>query len=236
MADARSIRGASWDVVATVLSDRASDGIAIIALFSTANTVLLLLVAASRLLFGMASRGALSERLSYVHTRRQTPIIASGLCLVIAAAFASFGDIGLVAEAANFAIFMGFGAVNVSLIVLRLTRPGVERPFRVPGAIAGIPVLPIAALGTIALMIAHLEAGAIAIGVLIALMGAGASLISKERLAVLRTDPDASEVVKTRRILKARDIHEMKSGQTECVSARCDRPDLVGQLFQGKAL
>ena len=160
------------DVVSTVLGSRASDAVAVVALFSTGNTLLLLLVAASRLIYGMAERNALPGALTYVHPRYRTPVLATAIALLISAGFALFGDIGLVAESANFAIFVGFAAVNVSLIVLRFTRPQLERPFRVPLTIGRVPLLPVAALASIGVMVAHLDAGAIVIGVLIALMGA----------------------------------------------------------------
>src|SRR3970040_2679654 len=52
-------------VGAEVLGDRARDFVAVVALFSTANTILLLLVAASRLIYGMASTAALPRFLAW---------------------------------------------------------------------------------------------------------------------------------------------------------------------------
>jgi APA family basic amino acid/polyamine antiporter len=159
------------DVTATVLGGRASDAVAVVALFSTGNTVLLLLVAASRLIYGMADRKALPTPLAYVHPRLRTPLAATSAALVISAGFALFGDIGLVAESANFAIFLGFAAVNASLIVLRFTQPKLVRPFRVPFNVGRLPLVPVAALATIAVMTLHLALGAILIGLLIVLLG-----------------------------------------------------------------
>jgi APA family basic amino acid/polyamine antiporter len=169
------------DVVSSVLGGRASDAVAVVALFSTGNTLLLLLVASSRLMYGMAEREALPPALAYVHPRYRTPLVATGLALLISAGFALFGDIGLVAESANFAIFIGFAAVNLSLIVLRFTRPELERPFRVPVSIGRLPLVPVAALVSIAVMIGHLDSGAILIGLLIAGVGALAVLVSSGR-------------------------------------------------------
>ena len=163
-----------------MLGDRASDAVAIVALFSTGNTGLLLLVAAPRLIYGMATREVLPGPLAYVQPRFQTPVVATGLALLVAVAFASFEDIGLVAESANFAIFIAFGAANLSLIVLRFTQPDLDRPFRVPLSIGRLPLLPIAAIASVGLMMAQLEAGAILIGLVIvatgtlAMLGSGA--------------------------------------------------------------
>ena len=151
-------------VAAEVLGGRASDFVAVVALFSTANTILLLLVAASRLIYGMASTAALPRFLAWVHPGKRTPARAIALSLVVSAGFALSGDIGLVAGATNFAVFIGFAAVNVSLIVLRYTRPDVPRPFRVPLNVGRLPLLPVVALASIAFMTANLEANALMIG------------------------------------------------------------------------
>ncbi|MEX0800145.1 MAG: APC family permease [Dehalococcoidia bacterium] len=151
-------------VAEEVLGDRASDFVAVVALFSTANTMLLLLVAASRMIYGMASRRALPRFLAWVHPRRQTPVRAIALCLMVSIGFALSGDIGLVAGATNFAVFVGFAAVNVSLIVLRFTQPELPRPFRTPLNVGRLPLLPIVALASIAFLTANLETTALLIG------------------------------------------------------------------------
>jgi APA family basic amino acid/polyamine antiporter len=163
------------DVVSRVLGDRTSDVVALIALFSTFNTVLLMLVAASRLLYGMSERGSLPEAVGRVHPRFKTPFLAIALALAIAVLLALFGDISLVAESANFVIFLGFAAVNLSLIALRHRQPEIERPFRVPFSVGKTPILPLAALASIAFMIAHLQLDAIGLGLVLLLAGAIAS-------------------------------------------------------------
>jgi APA family basic amino acid/polyamine antiporter len=151
-------------VAAAVLGGRASDFVAVVALFSTANTILLLLVAASRLIYGMASTAALPRFLAWVHPGARTPARAIALSLVVSAGFALSGDISLVAGATNFAVFIGFAAVNVSLIVLRYTRPDVPRPFRVPLNVGRLPLLPVVALASVAFLTVNLEPNALLIG------------------------------------------------------------------------
>ena len=151
-------------VAAEVLGGRASDFVAVVALFSTANTILLLLVAASRLIYGMASTAALPRFLAWVHPGARTPARAIALSLVVSAGFALSGDISLVAGATNFAVFIGFAAVNVSLIVLRYTRPDVPRPFRVPLNVGRLPLLPVVALASVAFLTVNLERNALLIG------------------------------------------------------------------------
>jgi APA family basic amino acid/polyamine antiporter len=151
-------------VTSEVLGGRASDYLAVVALFSTANTVLLLLVAASRLIYGMADTGTLPRFLAWVHPRVNTPVRAIALSLLVSLGFAMAGDIGLVAGATNFAVFIGFSAVSVSLIILRFTQPDVPRPFRAPLNIGRMPLMPVIALCAVAFMMANLDRDALLIG------------------------------------------------------------------------
>ena len=161
------------EVASDVLGAGAADTLAVIALFSTFNTVLLLLVTASRLAYGMAGSGSLPQLLSWVQPRFRTPVWAILACWLVACAFALFGNISLVAESANFAIFIGFAAVSLSLIALRFAQPDLQRPFRVPLQIGRLPLLPIAALAAIAFMIANLRVEAVLIGIALVVLGVG---------------------------------------------------------------
>jgi APA family basic amino acid/polyamine antiporter len=152
------------DVARGVLGSRAGDILALVALFSTGNTVLLLLVAASRLIYGMARAGSLPRFLAWVHPGMHTPARAIVLALIVSLGFTLSGDLDLVASATNFAVFIGFGAVNLSLIVLRFTQPALPRPFRVPLSIGRLPLLPVAGLAGTAFLMANLDHGALLIG------------------------------------------------------------------------
>jgi APA family basic amino acid/polyamine antiporter len=152
------------DVARDVLGDRASDAVAIIALFSTANTMLLLLVAASRMIYGMARTDALPRFLAWVYPRRQTPMRAIVISMLLASAFAMTGELAFVAGATNFAVYVAFAAVCISLVVLRYKQPDTSRPFRAPMAIGRLPLLPLAGLALVALQVAYLELGVLALG------------------------------------------------------------------------
>ena len=47
--------------------------------------------------------------------------------------------------------------MNVVLIVLRYRMPGHKRPFRVPLAVGRLPVLPLLAIASIALLLSHFD-------------------------------------------------------------------------------
>jgi APA family basic amino acid/polyamine antiporter len=96
--------------------------LAFVALVSTANTVLIILIATSRIMYGMSSRSALPGILSMVHPIRGTPGVAILLTGLVSVAFCFLGGIELTANAANFTIFLVFLAVN--LTVLQFARKG----------------------------------------------------------------------------------------------------------------
>ena len=151
-------------VAEKVVGSRAGDVIAVIALFSTANTALLHLLVASRLTYGMAAESALPRALARVHPRSRTPVLAVGVSLVVAMMFAATGELAFVAGATSFAIFVGFASVCGSLLELRRSRPEVARPFRVPGELAGVPVLPVLGLMITALLTLSLERDVLLVG------------------------------------------------------------------------
>ncbi len=169
-------------VAEEVLGSSAFDVIAVIALFSTANTILLMLIAASRLIYGMASTDALPRFLAWIHPGTQTPVRAIVICLVVSVGFALSGDLGLVAGATNFAVFIGFGAVSASLIVLRYTHPDVPRPFRVPLNIGRFPIPPAIAIASVVFMMANLETEALLVGAGLFVLG----IVAMEVLSLWR--------------------------------------------------
>ncbi len=132
--EALSTSDAPLATVATAALGSSSAGmlLVIIALFSTANTVLLSLVTASRQLYGMAKQGSLPKLFSSVSKRTQTPLPAIIFIFLISLAFASIGDIEFVANLTNAFIFIAFAFVNLSLIILRYKCRTKKRTFKCP--------------------------------------------------------------------------------------------------------
>lgn len=117
--------------------------LSVIALFATANTVLILLIVVSRMLYGMATEGSLPKFLGKIHSKTQTPYIAIGIICLISLAFVLIGDIRDLAFLTNAGVFIVFFSVNASLIIMRFTQPDLERGFRVPFNIGRLPIIPL---------------------------------------------------------------------------------------------
>ena len=147
----------------------------VIALFATSNTVLLMLLAASRITYGMSRSNALPGPLAYIHPGLGTPLIAIIMVGVISTLFTFVENIGFLANITNFLLFVTFIVINATLIVLRYRMPGYNPRFRVPINPAGVPVLPVLGILTCFFLVLQLGAGVIAAGAGIA--GAGILIV-----------------------------------------------------------
>ena len=114
--------------------------IAIAALFSTGNTMLSNMLGSSRVLAYMG-RDVRPLKWMTAASKQKTPLRALLLILVVACAFASIGDIEVVARIATITIFLTFLVVNLSVIALRVKQPDLERPYRIPWSIGRVPVI-----------------------------------------------------------------------------------------------
>lgn len=121
--------------------DGYSDIIAFGALIGLIVVVMILLLGQSRVAFAMSRDGLLPTALSKVHPRFRTPYLITAIVGVGVALIASFTSIGALAEMVNVGTLFAFILVSIGVIVLRRSRPDLERAFKVPL----VPVLPIIA-------------------------------------------------------------------------------------------
>lgn len=138
-----SISDAPLMSVARVISEKYARILGAVALFSTANTALISLIGASRILYSMGKAKALPEAVAKVLPKRKTPWIASLVVLTAAALLLPLGKIETVASVSSFATMIAFFSVNVALIVLRYSQSSTKRAFRVPLSLGKFPVLPL---------------------------------------------------------------------------------------------
>jgi basic amino acid/polyamine antiporter, APA family len=156
-----------------------------IALFATANTVLITVIATSRMAFSMAREGDLPAALGNLGHVRQTPWAAAVLILVISALLLPLGDLKILAELSSFAALIAFLAVNFSLIILRYRLPAHRRPFLVPWSIGRMPILPVAAIASIIVLLISFDRNILIASTSIILIGL--ILIMREYLTGLTT-------------------------------------------------
>jgi APA family basic amino acid/polyamine antiporter len=133
-----------------VFGDFAFVLISISALFATTGTSLGLLVAVSRMIYGMAKENSLPKILSKVHSSRKTPYFAILVATLLSLAFLLTGSVARVAMMTSLCCLISFCAVNLSMIHLRFMKPNLKRPFRAPLNIGKFPLT--AFFGTISCM------------------------------------------------------------------------------------
>ena len=111
------------------------------ALAGLTTVVMVLMLGQCRVLFAMARDGLLPRQLAKTGSRG-TPVRITVLVAVVVAATASVFPITKLEEMVNVGTLFAFILVSAGVIVLRRTRPDLERGFRAPW----VPFLPIASV------------------------------------------------------------------------------------------
>lgn len=163
--DKLAASGAPLMEAARAGSPRIATVLGAVALFATANTVLISIIGASRVLYGMGDAGALPAMFARVSRTRRTPWVATLVTAGAAFALLPLKQLETVASVSSFATLSAFTAINVALIRLRYTDPGRKRPFRVPVAAGRWPLIPTAGAAFSLLLLASLETTAFLVGV-----------------------------------------------------------------------
>lgn len=167
--------------VSTVLGPNGFSIMSYIALFATANTVLITSIVGSRMIYGMAKDAALPTILSKIHKKTKTPWIAILAMMIFSIVFIFLGDIELVANITSLGVFITFALVNLSLIWLRYKKPKEKRPFKVPLNIGKFPVISFLGLISCLLMLSQFNFFVILFGALLLASGAFVYKIYKKK-------------------------------------------------------
>jgi APA family basic amino acid/polyamine antiporter len=165
------------DLILITNGRAAATAMALVALISTASTVLLALTSASRMLYGTARSGDLPTRFSVVYKRR-VPLFSLVVSAVAAMLLVLLGDISLLASATDVIIYAMFIVVNLVVLILRQTKPELHRPFAVKGHVRGVPVLPILGLIATLSMAIHIDLKAALLAGVIMLLGSAMHIFS----------------------------------------------------------
>jgi amino acid transporter len=113
---------------------------AAVALFSLANTILINLITASRLLYGMGEEGVVPKVFRRVHPGRRTPIAAILFSTLVAMGLILTGDLEALADTTVTLLLIAFVGVNAAVLGSR--RDHVEHDhFHVPSWIPVVGVI-----------------------------------------------------------------------------------------------
>ena len=136
---------------------RAGNALGAIAIFSTANTVLISLIAGSRLAYSMERDNQIPRIFASLLPVRDTPWVAATFIFTISELLVPVGDVKILAELSSLTALLAFLAVNFALIILRYRLPDHDRPFRVPFAVGRMAIIPVAAIVSICVLMVNFD-------------------------------------------------------------------------------
>ncbi|KGM56964.1 amino acid permease [Lysobacter arseniciresistens ZS79] len=121
-------------------ADWAAQLISVGILVGLTTVIMVLLMGLARVLLAMSRDGLLPRWLSVTSSTRRTPVRLQLLCGAVVALLAGFTNVEILEEMINIGTLSAFVLVSIGVLVLRRTRPDLDRGYRVPFA----PVLPVA--------------------------------------------------------------------------------------------
>ncbi len=141
-----------------------------IALVSTSNTVLVILIVASRMLYGLSCNNAMPG-ICKTTGARGTPYISIIIVTIITLLSLLIGNIKTIASLTDIGIFIVYIFVNSALIRLRYSAKNIERKFKSPINIGNFPLLALFGIFTVLLMLFHFELKLLIFEVIIIISG-----------------------------------------------------------------
>ena len=102
------------------------------AIAGMSSVILVLLTGMPRILYSMSLDGLLPPVMGRVHRKYRTPHITTIMVGTIVAAISGLFPIDLIAELVSIGTLLAFTMVCVSIIILRIKKPEMHRPFKTP--------------------------------------------------------------------------------------------------------
>ncbi len=102
------------------------------AIAGMSSVILVLITGMPRILYTMSNDGLLPPVIGRVHKKYRTPHISTILVGIIVTVISGLFPIDLIAELVSIGTLLAFTMVCISIIILRIRRPDLQRPFKTP--------------------------------------------------------------------------------------------------------
>ena len=113
------------------------------AIAGLSSVILVLLLAQPRIFYTMAKDGLLPKSFSRLHPKFRTPHVTTILTGAVAAVMSGLLPINVLGELVSIGTLLAFTIVCISVLVLRIKKPDLHRPFKTPW----VPFVPIMGVG-----------------------------------------------------------------------------------------
>ena len=100
------------------------------------SVMLVMTLAQARIFFAMARDGLLPDWFSHVHPKYKTPSTGTAITGISAAIIGGLFPVKILGELVSIGTLMAFVTVCIGVLVLRITRPDLPRPFKAPAPFA----------------------------------------------------------------------------------------------------
>ncbi|MDX2061920.1 MAG: amino acid permease [Bacteroidia bacterium] len=131
------------------------------ALAGLTSVMLVMMLGQSRIFYSMGNDGLLPGSFSRLHPKFKSPVIPTIITGIFAATLAGLLPIGTLGHLVSLGTLLAFAIVCIGILVLRYTKPNLERPFRTPL----VPLVPVLGALISLLLIVGLEKLALFAGI-----------------------------------------------------------------------
>ena len=122
-------------------------------LLGLTSVMLVMLLGQSRVFYSMSRDGLLPGLFSSIHPRFRTPWLSNVILMIFVSIGAAFTPISQLGNLTSIGTLFAFVVVCIGVMIMRKTRPDIQRPFKTPW----VPVLPILGIGVNLLLMFSLD-------------------------------------------------------------------------------
>ncbi len=104
------------------------------------SVILVMVMGQARIFYAMSKDGLIPKMFGRVHPKYRTPHVGTVFVGVVATILAGLLPIGVLGDLVAMGTLLAFATVCIGVLVLRYTRPDLQRAFRVPAAVIVCPL------------------------------------------------------------------------------------------------